>query len=227
MPLSSVLGAQSLVRPGVCTSSTRPASPFEGQVIYETDTNQTLVYSGSAWVMIADIDNPPALHLIANKSFTTSSEEIFTCFSSEFDDYKIMLYITATSATSVDICLQYGNSGTFSNTTYGNFNFYILSDSTSGNWGTSNFATSYNFATIAGGDKPPASSSIDLFGPFLSTETRYTSLSYGTYLGNVQRRVGIFSNGGHGQATSYSQLRVFPGSGTMTGRIRIYGYRNS
>lgn len=215
------------LRPGVCTSTSRPSSPFTGQLIFETDTNRLAVWNGTSWVFLADADTPSGLQLIANRSFTTSSEETFTCFSSEFDDYKIMLYITATSATSVDIGLQYGNSGTFSNTTYGNFNFYILSDSTSGNWGTSNFATTYNFATIAGGDKPPASSSIDLFGPFLSTETRYTSLSYGTYLANVQRRVGIFSNGGHGQATSYSQLRVFPGSGTMTGRIRIYGYRNS
>lgn len=49
MPLSSVLGAQSLVRPGVCTSSTRPASPFEGQVIYETDTDKILAYDGSVW----------------------------------------------------------------------------------------------------------------------------------------------------------------------------------
>jgi hypothetical protein len=55
MPLSSVLGAQSLVRPGVCTSSTRPASPFEGQVIYETDTDKTLVYNGSAWGIISDV----------------------------------------------------------------------------------------------------------------------------------------------------------------------------
>lgn len=50
MPLSSVLGAQSLVRPGVCTSSTRPASPFEGQVIYETDTDKVLVYDGTSWL---------------------------------------------------------------------------------------------------------------------------------------------------------------------------------
>ena len=49
MPLSSVLGAQSLVRPGVCTSSTRPASPFEGQTIYETDTDFVRSYDGSNW----------------------------------------------------------------------------------------------------------------------------------------------------------------------------------
>ena len=49
MPLSSVLGAQSLVRPGVCTSTTRPASPFEGQLIYETDTDRVVSYNGSSW----------------------------------------------------------------------------------------------------------------------------------------------------------------------------------
>jgi len=49
VPLSTVLGAQSLIKPGVCTSSTRPASPFEGQMIYETDTDKVLVYNGTAW----------------------------------------------------------------------------------------------------------------------------------------------------------------------------------
>jgi len=49
MPLSSVVGAQSIIKPGVCTSSTRPAVPFEGQMIYETDTDKVLVYNGSAW----------------------------------------------------------------------------------------------------------------------------------------------------------------------------------
>jgi hypothetical protein len=50
MPLSSVVGAQSIVKPGVCTSSTRPASPYDGQVIYETDTDAVKVWDGSAWV---------------------------------------------------------------------------------------------------------------------------------------------------------------------------------
>jgi hypothetical protein len=33
----------------VCTSTTRPASPSEGMLIYETDTDETKIYSGSAW----------------------------------------------------------------------------------------------------------------------------------------------------------------------------------
>ena len=33
----------------ICTSSTRPASPFAGQQIYETNTSKSLIYSGSVW----------------------------------------------------------------------------------------------------------------------------------------------------------------------------------
>ena len=50
MPLSTVLGAQSLIKPGVCTTATRPASPYTGQTIYDTTVATTLVWSGSAWI---------------------------------------------------------------------------------------------------------------------------------------------------------------------------------
>lgn len=53
MPLSSVIGSSSIMQPGVCTSTTRPASPYDGQVIYETDTDRVLIWHGSVW-------NPPA-----------------------------------------------------------------------------------------------------------------------------------------------------------------------
>lgn len=40
------------LRPGVCTSTNRPASPFEGQVIYETDTDLVKAWNGSSWFTI-------------------------------------------------------------------------------------------------------------------------------------------------------------------------------
>jgi len=48
MAIDAALGRLG-IKPGVCTSSTRPANPFEGQVIYETDTNNIRFWSGSAW----------------------------------------------------------------------------------------------------------------------------------------------------------------------------------
>jgi len=53
MPIDSALGRLG-IKQGVCTSSTRPTNPFEGQVIYESDTNRTLVYDNAAWVVVAD-----------------------------------------------------------------------------------------------------------------------------------------------------------------------------
>ena len=38
------------IRPGVCTSTNKPASPFDGQTIYMTDVDQTAVWDGTQWV---------------------------------------------------------------------------------------------------------------------------------------------------------------------------------
>ena len=50
MAFSSVLGASSVIKPGVVTTATRPSSPYEGQAIYETDTDSLLVYNGTSWI---------------------------------------------------------------------------------------------------------------------------------------------------------------------------------
>ena len=51
----------------VCASTTRPSSPFEGQQIYETDSNKTLTYNGSTWIEESDLDWLPATGSYANR----------------------------------------------------------------------------------------------------------------------------------------------------------------
>lgn len=41
------------LRPGVCLSTTRPTAPYEGQMIYETDTDLISVWNGASWRNIA------------------------------------------------------------------------------------------------------------------------------------------------------------------------------
>jgi hypothetical protein len=43
-------GAQQGIRPGVCLSTSRPASPYIGQIVYMTDVNQSAVWNGTSWV---------------------------------------------------------------------------------------------------------------------------------------------------------------------------------
>ena len=48
MGLDAGYGIGSL-KPGVCTSSTRPAAPYVGQTIFETDTGFQKTWLGSNW----------------------------------------------------------------------------------------------------------------------------------------------------------------------------------
>jgi len=41
------------LRPGVCTSTTRPTAPYEGQTIYETDTDMVAIWNGTTWRYIS------------------------------------------------------------------------------------------------------------------------------------------------------------------------------
>jgi len=41
------------IRTGVCTSSTRPTAPYEGQTIYETDTDMVAIWNGTTWRYIS------------------------------------------------------------------------------------------------------------------------------------------------------------------------------
>jgi hypothetical protein len=54
--ISQQIGASSLIKPGVIdNTAARPASPYEGQVIYQKDTDEILVYNGTAWTRPANM----------------------------------------------------------------------------------------------------------------------------------------------------------------------------
>ena len=50
----------------ICTSSTKPGSPFTGQVILETDTDKLKVWDGSTWIFIgrAPADPPTSITVV-------------------------------------------------------------------------------------------------------------------------------------------------------------------
>ena len=60
----------------VCTSTTRPTGPWVGTNIYETDTKIQRVWSGTAWLVVADTNtiptvfNPPRVYAYASSPTT-------------------------------------------------------------------------------------------------------------------------------------------------------------
>lgn len=101
MPLSSVLGASSVIKPGVCTSATRPSVPYTGQMIYETDTQKVRVYNGSAW----EIVGPSTLAAYVATSQTTAS----TSYTDLATVGPVVTMITGTSVLVTVSCLTSNN----------------------------------------------------------------------------------------------------------------------
>jgi hypothetical protein len=60
MGITQQIGASSLIKPGVIdNAAARPASPYEGQVIFQKDTDQLLVWNGTAWVIPNSVGTVP------------------------------------------------------------------------------------------------------------------------------------------------------------------------
>jgi hypothetical protein len=221
MGLSNYLPNSRINQPGVCTSSTRPASPYEGQVIYETDTNRVLVYDSAAWVMIADTDQPPGMQLIKTQTIgsAVSSVTVNDAFSSEYDNYKIIVN-GGVASTALDLRFNFdGNTaGYYSGILYhpygtaGPSNAQGLGDSNIAYWNRCGNASTSVLAM-----------NIDVLDAF-ATKTS----SFAAMFSNVNTGGSIgFVSGFHNSATSFTGFRIQTSTGNITGgTIRVYGYRN-
>jgi len=218
MPLSSVVGAQSIVRPGVCTSSTRPASPYDGQVIYETDTDKTLVWNGSGWVMLATgTANAPGLELVKTQTVGTavSTISVSNAFSSSYENYYITLSGGTLSA-DAPVNLKLGSSTT------GYYTMLVYGSASSGSVTGATENNGSQFSWVGGAvSGQHVHVSFTLIGPNLAA---YTKILNGTYQNGINYGT---SQGEHRVATAYTDFTLIPGTGTFTGgTVRVYGYKN-
>jgi hypothetical protein len=86
------------LKPGVCTSSNRPANPFDGMMIYETVTNLVRIWNGTAWKTLSYSDYTSG-SVIQLTSVTKT--DTFTASTTTYTDITGMsASITPTSASS-------------------------------------------------------------------------------------------------------------------------------
>lgn len=224
MPITNYVPSSRLIQPGVIDdSSKRPSSPYQGQVIFEKDTKQTLIWSGSSWVMLSDADTPPGLELIKTFSIGTAvlEAEVTGAFSSSWDDYLVVISGMSTSAANAALRLIMGSTITG----YYNNGYYTSYASNTLNGNGNNNASAWFEISFTESGAVPLTYSFNLYGPNLAQQTRVnSSWSTSSYTGVMN---GILTN-----TTQYTSFKInaVGGSGTNTltgGTIRVYGYRKS
>lgn len=208
------------LRTGVCTSTTRPTAPYNGQVIYETDSKQTLVWQGSAWVMLTDADTPPGLVLISSTTVgsAVASVTINDVFSSTCDNYRIIFSGGTANSGGGDYSIKLRVSGSTGNTykTQASYGQYGATNATSYILTTSYFYVGYTNTSGA------STTWIELTNPYLSKPTTFTASSNGDSYAWLTA-----SGWDTSTASSTGFILHFDGATMTGGTIRVYGYRNA
>jgi hypothetical protein len=159
----------------------------------------------------------PGSERILASSFTAqTSVSVNTVFSSTFQNYQILINITASST--AELRMRY-RSGTTDNTS-SNYRqgFMYVGNVVSQAFGSGNniLDTSQNL----GDTNSTAGSSVEIFS-FAPNQTAVTKTL--TRLSGSNAFVG---SGALTVTTAYNGFTIFPSTGTITGTIRVYGMRN-
>lgn len=214
-------------RPGICTSTTRPTAPYEGQMIYETDTNRVLLYDNAAWVMVADTDQPPGLQHIHSGSFSGVTEYIPSSdvFSSDFDHYLVKLTTDSFSSTGA-VYMQLRNSGGTSQANYRWAGMQSYSDSAITSHINSSGASTAGFLMqqldYDSTEHDGMCMTMEIMNP---ARAIFTTASGITMVGINPQYYGRYVYQKHSVATAYTNFRI-TSTATITGNIKVYGYRN-
>lgn len=191
-------------------------SPTDGQYSYLQDTNVTEFWNGSAWVAAG---TAPGLVHVNTTTFTTqSSVSVNNCFTSTYENYQIKLNILG--STNQDVSLRLRLSGT--DATGANYNRQRLSAisttvAAAGVGGETSFANQIKTSTVS------SAVDISIFRPAAALPTGLIVLDSSTD-GTVSL---IFTVSNHTLSTAYDGFTFYPSTGTITGTIRVYGYKNS
>jgi hypothetical protein len=203
----------------VSTAGSLALAQYETGILYFTSTSAAIFSdytqaSGSS----------AGLVFLDRQTFSAvSSYSLTSKFSATYDNYRIMLRITAKSVSGrIDARLRLATTDNSSNN-YLASRIYELGSAVSGEGQTTTAVSSFQYFLER--DTQSGFMSMDLYSPFQTEYTAYTAQSnyyYSAYGTHNQLSAGQMS-----VTTSYDGITFLPTSGTITGEVYLYGYARS
>lgn len=219
MGISQQIGASSLIKAGVIdAAASRPASPYEGQVIFQKDTDQLLVWNGTAWVIPnSPAQNPTGLEYITGASFSAVTEILAdSVFTSTYRNYRIVFDALSSAGGNTFTWQVRGAGSTISTSTYN----YTAMDVNTGTV-TGRVATAVTSIRFGANDTNGwHAATLEIFCPQIAQPTRINS-SFNRTSGTITENAW----GANTNSTAYDGFRIGVNSGNMTGSYALYGYR--
>jgi len=190
------------------TTDARLGVGTNGQVLTADSTAAT----GLKW---AAAGGSAGLVFIQKGTFTsTSVVNVNSCFSSTYDNYRILVKVSGSSPTLGEVRLRM-RSGTTDNTA-SSYNFQRLYAQSTSVGGQS--ATNQTSSVMGPWNTDLSWFATDMWSPFLAANTGYATVS--SY---NQTHIDNFS-GAHKVASSFDGFTMFPDAGNITGEVWVYGY---
>jgi len=144
-----------------------------------------------------------------------SSVSLNGCFTATYNNYRILVSGLSSASDSYRARLRLaGTDATAATYTHQRIAGSVTTVSTVG-------GSTDTFFYVGDSDTTVSAWSIDMFNPALAVATQHLTLNLRTPR-TVQTIVGS-----HTTDTAYDGITFFPPSGTITGSLRVYGYRNS
>ena len=169
----------------------------------------------STLVLPSDSVQPGLVHLHTETFSAVSAISINGCFSSGYQNYRIIINYTSTTDSDANLRLRASGSDASGASNY----IYQIQRATSTTVNAATVTSSYWNIGVDGTNI--SNLSMDIFSPFESVRSGFLSHS--------SRGGGRFNvmSGEHILSSSYDGFTVLDAIGTMTGSLSIYGYRNN
>lgn len=151
----------------------------------------------------------------------TSGQVVSNIFSSTYDNYVIHLNLSNVSTTPMSVLMQLTSGGTPNATASSYASQTLRVESGTGTVTGVSTSTTY-WPIVEATGTLPFDPKIELASPYLARATHMSASSIvrgGTWFSGTQL-------GYHTQAASYDGLKIYTNTGTITGTLRVYGYKN-